>query len=226
MLFNWDHFFAPGADSDADHFECWTVLAAWAASTSRIELGPLVSCIGYRNPDLVADMARTIDHVSGGRFVLGLGAGFKERDYLEYGYPFGTVGTRIDDLAAGLARIRRRLSLLRPPPLRQIPVVIGGSGERRMLRLVAEYADMWHTFAEGDGFAHKSQVLDGHCAEIGRDPAEIERSVLVAGEPERVGTPLRDLGATTFVVTIHERPGLDLTPVRSWLDWRDRQNAT
>jgi len=105
-LFNWDHFFGPG-DTDVPSFECWTVLAAWAASTTRIDLGPLVNSIGYRNPDLVADMARTLDHVAGGRAILGLGSGFKERDYAEYGYPFGTVADRVSDLERGVPRIRR-----------------------------------------------------------------------------------------------------------------------
>jgi probable F420-dependent oxidoreductase len=226
VLFNWDHFFGPGPDSDAEHFECWTTLAAWASATSRIELGPLVSAIGYRNPDLVADMARTIDHVSGGRFVLGLGAGFKARDYLEYGYEFGTVGSRLDDLAAGLGRIRARLGRLHPPPVRPIPIVIGGSGERRTLPLVAEHADVWHTFAEGESFAHKARVLDGYCRDIGREPAEIERSVLVSGDPDEVGSPLFDLGATLFVVGVGDRPHIDLTPVNAWLEWRDDRNRT
>ena len=89
------------------------MLAAWAASTSRVMLGPLVNCIGYRNPDLVADMARTVDHVAGGRMILGLGSGFKERDYVEYGYPFGSVASRVDDLENGVVRICRRLRIRR-----------------------------------------------------------------------------------------------------------------
>jgi alkanesulfonate monooxygenase SsuD/methylene tetrahydromethanopterin reductase-like flavin-dependent oxidoreductase (luciferase family) len=99
-LFNWDHFFGP-RDSDLPSFECWIMLAARAACTSRIMLGPLVNCIGYRNPDLVADMARTVDHVAGGRTILGLGSGFKERDYVEYGYEFGSVVSRVGDLEDG-----------------------------------------------------------------------------------------------------------------------------
>ncbi len=224
-LFNWDHFFGPGPDSNVSHYECWTMLAAWAASTSQVALGPLVSSIGYRNPDLLADMARTIDHISDGRFVLGMGAGFKERDYVEYGYEFGSVGTRLTELDEGLGRIRRRLVGLHPPPVRSIPILVGGSGEKRTLRIVAQHADIWHTFAEGDSFARKSLVLDGYCRDIGRDPASIERAVLVAGDPLIVGRPLRDLGATLFVVPVHSRPHIDLAPVGDWLRWRDQENG-
>lgn len=225
LLFNWDHFFPPGPDSEASHLECWTVLAAWAASTSRIELGPLVSAIGYRNPDLLADMARTVDHVSGGRFVLGVGAGFKRRDYDEYGYAFGPPASRIAELAEGLARIRRRLGLLDPPPLRPMPILLGGSGERRMLRVVAEHADIWHTFADGDDFARKSAVLDRYCEEMGRDPGTIERAVLVQGDPFEIGDPFLQLGATLYVVPVSDRPQPSLAHVTEWLAWRDHHNG-
>jgi probable F420-dependent oxidoreductase len=140
-LFNWDHFFGP-RDSDTPSFECWTMLAAWAIATSRIALGPLVSCIGYRNPDLVADMARTVDHLAGGRMILGLGSGFKERDYVAYGYRYGSVADRVSDLETGVPRIRQRLELLNPPPLGTMPLLIAGSGERRTLRVVAQHADI------------------------------------------------------------------------------------
>ncbi len=225
-LFNWDHFFGPGADSPEPHFECWTVLAAWAARTTSVELGPLVSAIGYRNPDLVADMARTVDHISGGRLILGVGAGFKSRDYQEYGYPFGSAADRIAELDAGLTRIRRRLGRLNPAPVRRTPVLVGGSGERRTLRVVAHHADIWHTFAEGADFDRKSGVLDRYCREAGRDPAEIERSVLVAGDPAVVGDPLLALGATLFVIHLPRSPDIDLDPLPAWLTWRDHHNAT
>jgi probable F420-dependent oxidoreductase len=223
MLFNWDHFFPLSRDRDGKHFECWTMLGAWAESTSRAEIGALVSCNSYRNPELLADMARTVDHISGGRLVLGIGAGFKEREYTEYGYEFGTAGSRLSDLAQALPRIERRLARLNPPPTRKIPVLIGGGGEKKTLRLVARHADIWHTFAEGDALARKSQILIEHCAEVGRNPAEIEHSVLVGGNPKDAGPRLRDLDVTLFTV-IARGPDYDLAELRDWIAWRDEQN--
>ena len=223
ILFNWDHFFPLGKVSEGKHFECWTMLGAWAEATSEVEIGPLVSCNSYRNPDLLADMARTVDHISGGRLVLGLGSGFKEREYLEYGYEFGTPGSRIDDLARALPRIERRLSLLNPPPTRKIPVLIGGGGEKKMLPVVARHADIWHSFAGGEALARKTKVLEEHCAAIGRDPAEIQRSVLVGGDPETSDAEL-ELGVTLFVVR-NPDPAFDFGELRDWLAWRDERNA-
>jgi len=224
MVMNWDHFFPQYGPADDRHYECWTTLSAWAESTTRAEIGPLVSCTAYRNPDLVADMARTVDHISGGRLVLGLGAGWSERDFVEYGYPYGTVSSRLDGFAEALGRIRRRLDRLNPPPLRRIPILVGGNGERRTLRLAAEYADIWHGFGKWDVLQHKHRVLDKWCADIGRDPREIERSTRTRRGPEEVAESLVAVGTRLFNLVV-QGPAFDLGHVRDWLAFRDEANA-
>jgi probable F420-dependent oxidoreductase len=178
-IWNWDHFFPLTGDRDGTHFESYTQLAAMAVETSHAQFGALVTCITYRNPDLLADMARTIDHLSGGRFVLGLGAGWFERDYEEYGYPFATAAERARAFGEALPRIKARLAKLNPPPLGPLPIMIGAGGEQVMLRHVAEHADMWNWFGSPRGWAAKSAVLDSWCERVGRDPAEIERSICI-----------------------------------------------
>ena len=226
LLFTWDHFFPLDGDPAGRHFECWTMLAAWAEATSRVELGPLVSCVAYRNPDLLADMARTVDHISGGRVVLGVGSGWYARDFAEYGYEFGTDAQRLDGLAQALPRITSRLTALNPPPVRRMPVLLGGGGERRTLRLVARHADIWHTFGDPETVRHKAEVLRRHCAEIGRDHREIEISGSAgggpspSGEPERLGAALLDAGVSLFTLGV-DGPAYDLRLLRRWIAWRD-----
>ncbi len=233
VVFNWDHFFPLYGDADGKHFECWTMLAAWAEQTSRVEIGALVTCNSYRNPELLADMARTVDHISGGRLILGLGSGWFERDYDAYGYEFGTAGGRLDRLRDDLPRLEARLATLNPPPIRDLPVLIGGGGERKTLRLVAAHADIWHSFTQGEELAHKLSVLDEHCRAIGRDRSQIEVSVGVGGRgregraplsPQEEGEPLLALGATLFTMGTGG-PGFDLSSLPAWLAWRDEVNA-
>lgn len=234
VVFNWDHFFPLNGDLDGKHFECWTTLAAWAEQTSRVQLGALVSCTGYRNPDLLADMARTVDHVSGGRLILGLGSGWFEKDFAGYGFDFGTPGERLDSLAAALPRIKSRLAALNPSPIGALPTLIGGGGEQKTLRLVAEHASIWHSFSGPDELTHKLGVLRRHCEAVGRDVDDIEISVgvggrgregRVAGDPEVEGQPLFDRGARLFTLGVNG-PDYDLSVARKWLDWRDRLNHT
>ncbi len=220
VIFNWDHFFPLYGNANGKHFECWTMLGAWAEATSRVEIGALVTCNSYRNPELLADMARTVDHISNGRLILGIGAGWFERDYDEYGYEFGTAGSRIADLATALPRIRSRWSKMNPAPTRSIPILIGGGGERKTLRLVAEHADIWHTFGDADVIRHKGEVLDRWCGEVGRSPSKIERSVAVEQSPRKVADRLLGEGVTLFTVGIGG-PDFDLKLVKKWVAWRN-----
>ena len=228
IIFNWDHFFPLYGDPDGQHFECWTMLGAWAEQTSRVEIGALVTCNSYRNPELLADMARTVDHMSGGRLILGIGSGWFEKDYDAYGYEFGTAGGRLDDLAESLPRIESRLGKLNPAPTRDIPVLIGGGGEKKTLRLVAKHADIWHGFGDPETVERKIEILGRHCAEIGRDVAEIEISTGVGqptdAEPEVIGARLRELGVSLFTIGTGG-PDYDLSALAKWIAWRDSQTA-
>ena len=221
VVFNWDHFFPLSGDPDGKHFECWTMLGAWAEQTERVEIGALVTGNGYRNPDLLADMARTVDHISGGRLVLGVGAGWAEKDYREFGYEFGTAGSRIARLADAMPRVRARLAAGNPAPVRDVPILIGGGGEKKTLRVVAEHADIWHSFGDARTLRHKSRVLDAHGADVGRNTARlIERSVGVRQPPHDVADDLVDAGATLFTIGT-SGPDFDLDLVRQWVAWRD-----
>jgi probable F420-dependent oxidoreductase len=214
----WDHFFPLYGDPDASHYEAYTLLAALAADTERAQLGALVTCSAYRNPNLLADMARTIDHISGGRFVLGMGSGWFERDFEEYGYEFGTARDRLRRLEDQLPVICDRLGRLTPPPVGRLPLLIGGSGEQVTLRLVAEYADMWNSFGPPGHYAEKSRVLDTWCEKLERNPRQIERTVAI--QPEEVDQVESYLEAGAEHVIVMLGDPFDLEPVKRILESR------
>ena len=175
-------------------FEGWMTLGAWAARTTRIPLGVMVSAAGYRNVGLTVKMATALDHASGGRTMLGLGAGWHEPEILAFGYEPLSLGERISrlDEAAQVARgmldgmavthdgrwVRGTEMRNDPAPLQaRMPLLIGGSGERRTLRIVARDADIWNGEGSPEVYAHKRAVLDRWCAEIGRDPRSVRCTV-------------------------------------------------
>jgi probable F420-dependent oxidoreductase len=224
-IFNWDHFFPLGKDRTGKHFECWTMLGAWAEQTERVEFGALVTGGGYRNPELLATMAQTIDHISGGRFILGIGAGWFQRDYDEYGYEFGTPGSRLKLLAEYLDRIEARFARLDPPPTREIPILIGGGGVKKTLRQVAEHGDIWHSFSDLETYLRKVAILAEHCAAVGRDPAEIEHSTDIGRIEETAANALADSGVSLFTIGVGG-PDYDVDEVLAkWAAWRDARNA-
>ena len=165
--------------------------------------GALVTCNSYRNPQLLADISRTIDLLSDGRFVLGIGSGWFERDYTEYGYEFGTAPGRLRLLADGLPVIKDRLAKLNPGPVNgNIPLMIGGSGEKVTLKLTAQHADMHNAFGPVDNFRHKMGVLDNWCAELGRNPREIERTVAISPQDLNDVNAYEDAGADHIIVML------------------------
>lgn len=225
-LHTWDHFFPLSGDADGLHFECWTLLAAMAEATERVEIGALVSAVSYRNPHLLADMARTIDHISGGRFIIGIGAGWAERDYREYGYEFKPGRERLRDLETALPEIKDRLGKLNPGPVRgHIPLMIGGSGEKVTLRIVAQHADIWHAFGDPDVAGRRNRILDDWCARVGRDPATIERSTTVSKPfaPDQADAFVAQ-GFTHLIVNAGG-PDFDTEPLRQLIAWRDQRRS-
>jgi alkanesulfonate monooxygenase SsuD/methylene tetrahydromethanopterin reductase-like flavin-dependent oxidoreductase (luciferase family) len=190
-----DHLLSDEGDWRASKFEGWTSLAALAALTTRPTLGLLVAANTLRNPGLTAKMATTIDNVSGGRFILGIGGGWFEREHEAFGFDFGAgFGERLDRLEEAVGLIERLLAgetvthegrfyrfvdaLSRPLPVQaRVPILIGGSGRKKTLRTTALHADLWNGFGEPDRIAETSEVLRERCAEVGRDFEAIRRTV-------------------------------------------------
>ena len=192
----WDHLYeAPPAGGTVDHFEALTVLGALASETERARIGCLVFYVGYRSPGVLAKAATTLDHLSNGRFELGLGAGWHAQEAAAFGYDFPSVGTRLDMLDEATTIIRSLLTTDRttfigkhfrvedasclPSPVQQrLPIWIGGAGEKKTLRLVARHADGWNiAYVNPPEFARLSAVLDGWCETEGRDPSAVKRGV-------------------------------------------------
>ncbi len=189
-----DHFFPILTDPTGPCLEGWISLTALAAATSRIEAGVLVTGNTYRNPAVLAKMAATLDHTSNGRLIMGIGAGWFELEHTAYGIPFYTTAERIRRLDEAAEIIKRLWSehqvtfegryyqlkdaYCEPKPVRQPrpPIMIGGSGEKMMLRVIAKHADQWNTFGPPELFRHKINVLGEHCNAVGRDINEIEKS--------------------------------------------------
>ena len=223
-IWNWDHFFPLYGDKDGPHFEGWTTLTALGAQTKRARVGCLVNCMSYRNPALLSDMAKTLDHITAGRSILGLGAGWFARDYAEYGYDFGTAGERLRNLERGIEIIKDRWARDEPKPLGgTVPILIGGGGEKVTLRITAQHADLWNGFGPAEQWGRKNAILDEWCQKVGRDPGAIERTVMVRAED------IDHLDAFVAAGATHVMHGVgapfDFANIERLLAWRDRMNA-
>ncbi len=219
----WDHFLPLSGDPEGRHFEGWTVLAALGAQTTRAQIGNLVLSMSYRNPALLSAMAKTLDHIVGGRLVLGLGAGWFERDYQEYGYEFGTAADRLRNLERGIEIIRERWAKDSPKPVRgTVPILIGGGGEKVTLRITAQYADLWNGGGDAETYRRKNAILDEWCEKVGRDPAEIERTKSVDAPELDHLDDLVAAGATHLIYRLGHP--FDFAPVERLLAFRDARN--
>ncbi len=216
-----DHFMPNADDTSAPMPECWTTLAALASCIPDIRLGALVTGNTYRHPAVLAKMVATVDHICGGRAVLGLGAGWQENEHRQYGIHFGTTAERLARLEEACQVIRLLYSessasfngqyyqldnaSCEPKPI-AAPLLIGGGGERKTLRITAQYADEWNVWGDVDTLRHKMSVLDAHCRDIGRDPAQIQRSAVallfMRDDPKWVADMrARDIGRPSIIGT-------------------------
>ena len=213
-LWTWDHFYALSGKEERPNFEATTILAAWSTITKNVKMGALVEGITYRHPAIIANIAATHDQVSNGRAICGIGAAWNQTEHKAYGIHLGTVGERSRRFAEG-ARIVRKLldgervtykgkffelkyAVLNTRPVqKRLPIMIGGGGEQKTLRTTARYADLWHGFGTPEVLKHKIEVLRKHCADVGRDPNEIEiwggQWICVRDDPEDARQVLDDI---------------------------------
>ena len=195
-VYQCDHFMPHDVDGlprGGDVSECWTTLSALAAVTTRVRLGSLVLGNTFRHPAVVAGMAATLDRISGGRVVLGIGAGWQPNEHAAFGIRLPEPAERIDALDEACTVLRMLLddgrctftgatyqlrdATCEPRPVQErLPLLVGGGGERRTMKVAARHADVWHCWADPPTFASKNSVLDHHCATVGRDPGEISRA--------------------------------------------------
>ncbi|HEU5007988.1 MAG TPA: LLM class F420-dependent oxidoreductase [Jatrophihabitantaceae bacterium] len=205
-LWVYDHFHTVPVPTEEATHEAWTLMAAFAASTRRVRLGQMCTCMGYRNPAYLAKVAATVDHVSAGRVEMGIGGGWYEHEWRAYGYGFPTAGERLGMLDEGVQIMRQAWTegvstlagkhyqvdgaICRPLPVQDggIPLWIAGGGEKKTLRIAAKYADYTNFDATPETFRHKSEILAEHCKAVGRDFGEIVRSGnynVVIGETDK-----------------------------------------
>lgn len=222
-----DHLtpWTPGMPESLDNLECWTTLSYLAGAFPDRRFGAAVLCNSFRNPALVAKMAATFDEMSGGRFILGIGAGWREQEYRSYGYDFPPPKVRIRQLSEGIQIIRRlwtednvtfdgryfKVSNLTcyPHPKPCPPIMIGGGGEALTLRVVAKYADWWNTQAVSlDAYKHKLEVLEKHCKKTGRSFRDIRKTAeafVALGETQEQATKRALTGRRTHFVGTPEK---------------------
>lgn len=223
-----DHFMPNGPDDtplDGDTIECWSVLAGLAAAVPRVKLAPLVTSVTYRHPAVLANIAAAVDHISAGRLTLGVGAGWQENEHAAYGLTLGSVRERLDRFEEACAVLRGMLDGGRttfdgehfsindapnqPEPVQQkLPLLVGGGGEKRTMRIAAEYADEWNAWTTPEQLRHKIEVMHGHCDDLGRDPDEIHVStqglLFLSDDEEWLADKRGDIGRSSIVGTPEE----------------------
>ncbi len=249
------HFMPNAADNSGPTSECWTTLAALAVAVPRIRIGSLVAGNTYRHPAVLAKMAANVQEISGGRLVLGLGAGWQENEHAAYGIEFSTVGGRLGRLEEACRVVKgllgeERTNLagryytltdapLAPKPPAPVPLLIGGGGEKRTLRIAARYADEWNVWGTPELLRQKQTILDQHCHDLGRDPKTIQRSaqaMLTITDDEELVKRLAGSGRPVIagnvarvrdIIAAYRDAGVDEIIIPDWnLGPRERRFAT